>query len=141
MSHSSQPLLNLSKYKSAEDKEIYFEDLHFSVSQIVHALFYRLCMQALLCCLKLFIELDIYWYLLRLIYIYTHTLFLNTWDIKCRHPTMSLAHFEPLYMLRKKLNPVSRLRRILIYIELNLILEIFHNKCLNCLKSVISKLI
>ena len=26
---SSQPLLNLSKYKS-EDQEIYFEDLHFS---------------------------------------------------------------------------------------------------------------
>ena len=51
---SSQPLLNLSKYKS-EDQEIYFEDLHFSVSQILHSLFYRLCMQALLCCLKLFI--------------------------------------------------------------------------------------
>ena len=27
----SQPLLNLAKYKS-EDQEIYFEDLHFSVS-------------------------------------------------------------------------------------------------------------
>ena len=51
---SSQPLLNLSKYKS-EDQEIYFEDLHFSVSQILHSLFYILCMQALLCCLKLFI--------------------------------------------------------------------------------------
>ena len=51
---SSQPLVNLSKCKS-EDQEIYFEDLHFSVSQIVHSLFYRLCMQALLFCLKLFI--------------------------------------------------------------------------------------
>ena len=50
---SSQPFLNLSKYKS-EDQAIYFEDLHFSVSQIVHSLFYKLCMQALLCFLKLF---------------------------------------------------------------------------------------
>ena len=51
---SSQSLLNLSKYKS-EDQEIHFKDLHFSVSQIVHSLFYRLCIQALLCCLKLYI--------------------------------------------------------------------------------------
>ena len=50
---SSQPFLNLSKYIS-EDQVIYFEDLHFSVSQIVHSLFYRLCLQALLCCLKSF---------------------------------------------------------------------------------------
>ena len=51
---SSQPFLNLSNYKS-EDQEIYFKDLYLSVSQIVHSLFYILCMQALFCCLKLFI--------------------------------------------------------------------------------------
>jgi len=49
---SSKLLLNLSKYKS-EDQEIYFEDLYFSISQILHSMFYKL--QALLCCLKLFI--------------------------------------------------------------------------------------
>ena len=37
---SSQTLLNLSKYK-IEDQEIYFEDLHFSFSQILHSLFNR----------------------------------------------------------------------------------------------------
>ena len=37
---SFQPLLNLSKYKS-EDQEINFEDLHFfSITIIVHSLFY-----------------------------------------------------------------------------------------------------